>query len=240
MNTLRFYEWKPSAVSIGRFQDIQKETQIENCRKLDIDIVRRITGGGAVYHDEYNEVTYSVVTSKESLQADNIINVYRKIYLGLTEGLKNLGVSVDFNEGNAKTCPNLTVKGRKISGSAQCHRSGVILQHGTILADVNLETMFTVLRSARGGNCTQILPIARRKITSLTDELARKIPRSELIHALTDGFREALHINLVEGDLAPSERELAETLYRERYSTKPWNFKASGIGKSTSTLCLEQ
>ena len=240
MNTLRFYEWKPSAVSIGRFQDIEKEVQVENCRKLGVDVVRRITGGGAVYHDERDEVTYSVVTDKVSLEADSIIDIYRRIYLGLTKGLESLGVTVDFNAGNVKTCPNLTVKGRKISGSAQCHKSGVILQHGTILSSVNLERMFTVLRSPRAENCAQIVPIARGKITSLTDELKRKVPRAELTCALAGGFLEALGIQLIEGELTSREHELAEALYRKKYLTEAWNFKASEKDKSTSNACLEQ
>ncbi|MGB9779129.1 MAG: lipoate--protein ligase family protein, partial [Candidatus Bathyarchaeales archaeon] len=55
-NTIRFYRWKPSAVSIGKFQNIQNEVNIENCKKYGVDVVRRITGGGTVYHDAEGEI----------------------------------------------------------------------------------------------------------------------------------------------------------------------------------------
>jgi len=58
-NTLRLYQWEPSAVSIGRFQTLNNEIHVDNCKKHGVDIVRRITGGGAVYHDQNRELTYS-------------------------------------------------------------------------------------------------------------------------------------------------------------------------------------
>ena len=121
-NTIRFYRWNPSAVSIGKFQNIENEVQLDKCKKYGVDVVRRITGGGAVYHDTEGEITYSVVANKKDLKAENINAVYAKFYDGIAEALKILGINADFNEGNAKTCPNLTVNSKKISGSAQSHK----------------------------------------------------------------------------------------------------------------------
>jgi len=64
-NTVRFYRWNPSAVSIGRFQDISNEVYLETCQRNHVDIVRRITGGGTVYHDSEDEITYSVIVNEE-------------------------------------------------------------------------------------------------------------------------------------------------------------------------------
>ena len=80
------------------------------------------------------------------MKADDIADVYTRIYSGLAGALSMLDVTADFNEGSAKACPNLTVNGRKISGSAQCHKRGVVLQHGTILVKVDLGKMFKCLR----------------------------------------------------------------------------------------------
>jgi lipoate-protein ligase A len=222
-DTLRFFRWKPSAVSIGKFQEVQNEVQLENCKQRGIDVVRRITGGGTVYHDADDEMTYSVVASKENLKADDIADVYERIYTGLTRALGILGVTGDFNEGSAKACPNLTVKGRKISGSAQCHKRGVVLQHGTILANVNLEKMFTYLRVPWAESCMQVVSVARRKLTSLYDELGRNVSPAELIRALREGFEQALDIRIVSGELSPHERELAERLCEQKYATVDWN-----------------
>jgi lipoate-protein ligase A len=223
-NTLRFYCWKPSAVSIGRFQNIENEVQLDNCRKHGIDVVRRITGGGTVYHDAEDEITYSVVTNKKDLEAPDITTVYAKIYAGLAEAIKILGLRADFNKGNMKTCPNLMVKGKKISGSAQSHKRGVVLQHGTLLVDVELKKMFTFLRVPWARTCMEVVGVAERKITSVKKELGRHVSLEEVKEALVKGFQKALNMKLVRGELTLYEKEFAEKLCKEKYATDDWNF----------------
>jgi len=223
-NTLRFYCWNPSAVSIGRFQNIEKEVQLDNCRKHGVDIVRRITGGGTVYHDSENEITYSVVTNKKNLEAPGITVVYAKIYAGLAEAVNILGLRADFKKGNVKTCPNLIVSGKKISGSAQSHKRGVVLQHGTLLVDVELRKMFTFLRVPWAKTCMEVVGVAERKITSIKKELGRHVSVEEVKQALVQGFQKALNMKLVKGELTLYEKELAKKLYKEKYATDEWNF----------------
>jgi lipoate-protein ligase A len=222
-NTVRLYEWKPSAVSIGRFQDLENEVQLANCKRNGVDIVRRMTGGGAVYHDANDEITYSVVAGLRDLKAQEITTVYVKIYAGLVEALRILGINADFNEGNARTCPNLTVSGQKISGSAQSHKRGVVLQHGTILLNVDLEKMFRLLRVPWANTCAEIVNIAQNKITSIESEIGGKVVVQEVDQALIDGFQKGLGIKLVEGELMPHERELAGKLRKEKYAVENWN-----------------
>ena len=222
-NTLRFYCWKPSAVSIGRFQSVEKEVHLDNCRKHGIDVVRRITGGGTVYHDAEDEITYSVVANKEDLEAPDITAVYAKIYAGLAEAVKILGLRADFNKGNVKTCPNLMASGKKISGSAQSHKRGVVLQHGTLLVDVKSEKMFTFLRVPWARTCMEVVGVAKRKITSVKKELGRNVSVEEVEEALVRGFQKALSIKLVEGELTLYEKKLSEKLCKEKYATDDWN-----------------
>jgi lipoate-protein ligase A len=222
-NTIRFYCWKPSAVSIGKFQDIQDEVLINNCVKQGVDIVRRITGGGTVYHATEDEITYSVIASAQDLQATDITTVYAKIYTSIAEALRMLGINADFNLGDAKTCPNLTINGKKISGSAQSHKKGIVLQHGTLLLDVNLEKMFTFLRVPWAKTCIEIVNIAKHKHTSIKDETRKNITIDEVEQALVEGFQKALNIKLVPSELTAYEHEPAERLYEEKYSTNEWN-----------------
>ncbi|MEM1552298.1 MAG: biotin/lipoate A/B protein ligase family protein [Candidatus Bathyarchaeia archaeon] len=222
-NTVRFYRWKPSAVSIGRFQKIENEVYLENCQRYGVDVVRRVTGGGTVYHDAEGEITYSVVASKEDLGAKDITEVYAKIYAGIVEALKILGLKADFNEGDARACPNLTINGKKISGSAQCHKSDVVLQHGTILVDVNLEKMFTFIRVPWAKTCMEVVSIAKNKITSIKAELGREIPLTTVHEALIEGFQKALKATLEKDDLTNYEKKLAEKLCIEKYATIEWN-----------------
>ncbi len=224
-NTLRIYGWQPSAASIGRFQDPSKVTHIENCLEDGISVVRRISGGGAVFHDAQGETTYAVVARKQDLGTFDLTEIYVKIYSGLAKALENLGVTSDFNKGSLNACPNLTVKGRKISGSAQAHREGVVLQHGTLLVDVNLKRMFRVLKASSDQTCTQIAESAESKITSLRRELGRKVSSDEASEVLVQGFQTALEAEFVVGKLTQRETRNAENLRRSKYATEKWNQK---------------
>ena len=223
-NTIRFYRWNPSAVSIGKFQTLENEVQVEDCRKLGIDIVRRITGGGTVYHDSESEITYSVTANKQELGTQDITSIYQLIYKGLVEALRTLGITADFQQGNAKTCPNLTVNGRKISGSAQTHKNGTVLQHGTLLLDIDLPRMFTLLKVPWAQDCMQIVNIAEKRHTSINTELQRKVSINEVHEALINGFQTAFNDDsLEETQLTESEKKLAQKLCNEKYSTTEWN-----------------
>jgi lipoate-protein ligase A len=230
-NTLRFYRWKPSAVSIGRFQKLEQEVNLANCKKFGIDVVRRISGGGTVYHDAESEVTYSVVAKISDIGAKDITEAYSRVYAAISEALRMLGIQTDYSPGDIKNCPNLTVNGRKISGSAQANKSGVVLQHGTLLLDVNLQRMFTLLRVPWANNCVQTINVAKGKITSLKMELGHEVTPETAANVVAHGFAVALNIQVVEnvqslnGVLTLNERQLAKKLYEEKYSTKEWNFE---------------
>jgi lipoate-protein ligase A len=222
-NTLRLYRWRPSAVSIGRFQNIQDEVNLEACRNRGVDAVRRVSGGGAVYHDSKDEVTYSVIVKREDLGTDDVAKAYRRICNGLIETARNLGVDAEYNEGNVKQCPNITVKERKISGSAQAHRKGVILQHGTLLLKADLAKMFTFLRVPWADACIDLVSIAKRKITSVAEESGRAVPIGVAYQAAVDGFEKALNMKFVEQQLSEYESGLAKRLEKEKFLTREWN-----------------
>jgi lipoate-protein ligase A len=221
-NTLRFYRWQPSAVSVGRNQQPQNEVYLDAAKQLGVDVVRRISGGGAVYHDFEGEVTYSVIAKVSDLGSADVPSVYVKIYGAITDALRLLGVPADFSGGDAKNCPNLTVAGKKISGSSQVISRGVVLQHGTVLVGVDLPKMFRLLQ-LKGASCTQAAAIGQRKITSIQAELGHKISPGTVANALAQGFKAILKIQLLEGELSAAEKAAAEKLYKEKYSTKEWN-----------------
>lgn len=230
-NTLRFYRWKPSAVSIGRFQNLPNEVNVENCRKHGVDIVRRITGGGAVYHDQDGEITYSVVVDGKDLGCAgmDLIYAYKAMCGGLIEAAKILGTNAEFNPIDPKQCPNITVKGRKISGSAQSYRRGVLLQHGTFLVDINHEKMFTFLKVPWAKTLPDILEVSKKKLTSAKQELESQMSIEEAHQALVRGFERTLRTQLVEKELTSYERKLAEKLRRNKVSTEKWNFKGKAV-----------
>src|SRR3989338_413794 len=114
---IRFYNWNPSSVSLGYYQDISK-INIENCTKLKVDYVRRPTGGGSILHDYDKEITYSVVAPL-SLYNRNLKEAYRKICEPLLSTLSYLSLNPYISNTN-----DIMVNNKKISGNAQTWRGG--------------------------------------------------------------------------------------------------------------------
>jgi lipoate-protein ligase A len=208
-NTLRFFRWEPSAVSIGYFQSMEEEVDTSACDARGIDYVRRRTGGGAVYHDRDGELTYSLIISQgHRLISKDFQETYETLCSGLVHGLRLLEIQAEF-----KPINDIIVGGRKISGNAQTRGMNVVHQHGTILLKVDPSLLFTILKGVKG------LP------TSLNQLLNKEVSFGELKEALIKGFEESFRIRLVSGTLAKSEEQTAAKLKAEKYATKEWNFK---------------
>lgn len=228
-NTLRFYRWNPSAVSIGRFQDVSREVYIENCEKHEVDIVRRITGGGSVYHDHEGEITYSIIVEGNELGPRNIdlVSAYKTICAGLIEAVRILGTTAEFTTLDRRHCPSVTIAGKKISGSSQALKKGILLQHGTFMVDINLEEMFTYLKVPWAKTLADVLTVSQRKLTSIRQELPSEQSMDEVYPALVKGFETALSIKLTEADLTRYETKLAEELRKNKFSTPNWNLNGT-------------
>ena len=233
-NTLRFYKWSPSAVSVGRFQRIHNEVHVDKCKKHRVDIVRRISGGGAVYHDSKGELTYSIVAKQSDLGCKNLdmLSAYKKICGSLNEAVKILGIESEYRPPDPKRCPNLVIDGKKISGNAQAFKKGVLLQHGTFLLDIDHERMFNFLRIPWAKTLDEVLAVSKRKLTSAKDQLNRCFSIQEVYQALVKGFEKALNLHFVEDELTEYEQKLSKKLRKDRYATKNWNV----FGKSSTSL----
>lgn len=219
--TLRLYRWKPSAVSIGYFQSVNEEVNIEACRKKRVDIVRRITGGGAVYHSYDGEITYSVIIpeSYEGIPKD-IISSYEVICRGIIKALKWLGLKAEFKPVN-----DITVDGRKISGNAQTRRKGVILQHGTILLDLNIKEMFNVLKVSKEKISDKLIKAVEERVTSLTNVTGMKPDFTKISQLLIKGFSESLKFTYKFNSLTPAEEKLAGEYDKKQFSSTEWVFR---------------
>ncbi|MEM1546699.1 MAG: biotin/lipoate A/B protein ligase family protein [Candidatus Methanomethylicia archaeon] len=229
-NTLRLYMWNPSAVSIGYFQDVSLEVNIDTCHTYGVDIVRRSTGGGAVYHDSMGELTYSVITDKQSIGVDDIISTYQKICSGIVYALEILGIKANFNPGNPHECPNITVNGLKISGNAQLIRGSYILQHGTILYDLDLRRMFTYLKISWAKEINDIIEIASKRLTCIKQVSSMKFSINDVARALIEGFRKTFKAEFTESNLTDFELKLVSKLV-EKYKSESWLYHR--IYKST-------
>jgi lipoate-protein ligase A len=218
--TLRFYRWKPSAVSIGTFQSMLDEVDTKFCEKNGIDTIRRITGGGAVFHDYDGEVTYSIIMPREHKLANNdILESYRFLCGGIVKALDHFGIDAEF-----KPINDVIAGGKKVSGNAMTRRHGCILQHGTTLLDLDVALMFSILKVPQEKISDKMISDVKERVTSIRDILGRKVEISELQDALKHGFSHALDIKLTKGKLTSEEERTATRLAQEKYRTKDWNF----------------
>jgi len=214
-NTIRFWRWLPSTVSIGCFQSLEREVDLEVAKKYGVDVVRRITGGGAVFHDHDGELTYSLVC-KQGDVPDDIIESYRLICGGLVQGLGHLGLQAEFKPVN-----DVQVNGKKISGSAQTRRCGSVLQHGTILISPDVRMMFELLKVSPEKISDKFIASVYERVTTVERELGRKPTFDEARAAMVSGFADALDVDFVEGELAQEELGLAEQI-ELKYASKKW------------------
>lgn len=217
--TVRFYPWKPAAISIGYFQSLKEEVDVQKCSELGVDVVRRITGGGAVFHDA--ELTYSFVCSENSeIVPKNILESYKKICNALVLGFKELGLNASFVPLN-----DIIANGKKISGNAQTRKEKNVLQHGTILIGVDVDKMFSLLLVPDEKLKGKMIETVKQRVTSIENELIRKVSFDEVAVAMKKGFEENFGVRLVEEKLTDEEKNLAEKIRAERFSKKEWNYK---------------
>ncbi|MFX0132563.1 MAG: biotin/lipoate A/B protein ligase family protein [Candidatus Hodarchaeota archaeon] len=221
-NTLRFYRWFPSTCSIGKNQSISNEVDLNACKELGFKIVRRISGGGAVFHDYNGEITYSIIANQTDLIPRNIDESFRKLCQGIIIALSKIGLKAYHGKSH---CPSIFVNNRKISGNAQTRRKNVILQHGTILLDYDPELMYTVLLVREGHKREKVISSVFQKVTTIKEEIKKSIKINQIKEFLIEGYKEVFGDNFQRGILTDYELEMAKKLRNEKYLTDEWNFK---------------
>jgi len=245
--TLRFYAWRPPALSLGRFQRAEGAADVRALERLGIDLVRRPTGGRAVLHDR--EVTYSVVVSEDSL-GGSVLEAYLTLSEGLVAGLERLGVEASLYNPRRGGAPGhgdrqpaacfeigsayeVAVAGKKLVGSAQVRRDGAVLQHGSILLELRAKVVAEAM-GVRPDRVERAAARLRANATSLAEVMGRVPEYGEVASAIAAGFSDALGVALEPGGLTDAERELAEKL-RRSYEDRDWTLRRPG-GKAGSAL----
>lgn len=217
--TVRFYTWKPSAISIGYFQSLEEEVDLKMCKKYGVDYVRRITGGGAVYHE--NELTYSIVIpEKHPHISKNIMESYGRICGAIIKGLKHLDIDSSYAPIN-----DIMVNGKKISGNAQTRKSKTVLQHGTILMDVDVDKMFSLLKVPNEKIRDKLISDVKQRVTSIKHVLNKNISFQDVAKEMKKGFEEEFDIDLIEGNLTEEEISDTKKFEKEYFSSRDWNHK---------------
>ncbi|MFA6505749.1 MAG: biotin/lipoate A/B protein ligase family protein [Treponemataceae bacterium] len=214
--TLRLYAWKPAAVSIGFFQGLRDEVDTDSCAAHGVDVVRRITGGGAVFHQA--EITYSIVIPETSpLAPKSILDSYGILCGGVIEGLRGLGLESSFAPIN-----DIVSGGKKVSGNAQTRKKNCLLQHGTVLLDVDVELMFDLLKVPAEKAKGKLIQDVKERVTGVNALLGRTVDYSEAEAAMASGFSKALDAFLTESGPSAVELDRAGEIARTKFADPSW------------------
>lgn len=229
--TVRFYEWEPGCLSFGRNQTAAGQYDAAEARERGIDVVRRPTGGRAVYHCK--ELTYSVSAPVDAW--GSLRDAYCRINHALATGLQSLGTPVVCAGSGPATTPRptaracfrdplpgeVTANGRKLVGSAQWRDGTALLQHGSILM-VNEQHVTEDLRVQTAAAAPGLA--AHTGAIALDDLLEAIPPVNELVASLAGGFESEFQVAVKTGSLDDREDALARARL-EHYLDPTWTWR---------------
>lgn len=215
-DTLRLWRNK-NAVIIGYFQVAEEEVDLRKTSELRIPVVRRFTGGGAVYHDLGN-LNYAITVKPKDKSPDIINNVYGFLLKGALIALEKIGVKPHVENIN-----DIVVGDKKISGTAASIRWNTLFLHGSLLVSADLSILASVLKVPLKKLLDKKIKDVKYRVTRLQDILGREVTYKELIESFIKGYSELLHAEPYIDMVSKEELEIASILYRERYTKKEWN-----------------
>ena len=216
-DTLHFYQRRPPAVTIGYSLDAGAEVDLDFCAREGIDVVRRLSGGGAIYTDD-RQLVYSLTT--RDVLPSAVEESLGVVCTALARAISSLGTEAVFSPVN-----DVLVHGRKVSGSAQMRKWGVVLQHGTVLVDSDPERMFCALRVPPEKRLKHSPGDPRLRVTTLKEQLGRLPDMEEVRSAVKTAFEQTFGASIIPGCLTAAEEEMAEALVRDRYGNDDWNLR---------------
>lgn len=238
---IRFYTWNPATLSIGYFQRLQKEIDIDKVKEKGYGLVRRQTGGRGVLHDK--ELTYSVIVPESHPNMPSTVTeAYKIISQGLLEGFKNLGFETYFaiprskeerdklKQPRSSVCfdaPSwyeLVVEGRKIAGSAQTRQKSVILQHGSILQDIDIDDLFDMFKFKNERLKAKMKENFVQKAVAINDISNQHITLNEMENAFEAGFKKGLNIDFKPLELTEKQLEEVQEL-EDKYRSEAWMYR---------------
>ncbi|GAB1803995.1 lipoate--protein ligase [Priestia megaterium] len=212
---LLFYINEPSII-IGKNQNTIEEINTKYVEDQKIHVVRRLSGGGAVYHDKGN-LNFSFITKDDG----NSFHNFKKFTEPVVEALKKLGVNAELSGRN-----DLMAEGRKISGNAQFSTKGRMFSHGTLLFDSEIENVVSALKVKKDKIESKGIKSIRNRVANISEFLEQKVTveefREMLLRYIFDGEE-----NITEYKLTEKDWETIHQISKERYQSWDWNYGKS-------------
>jgi lipoate-protein ligase A len=215
--TLRIWEWDEPGVVIGSFQSVKNEVDLDNAEKYGMQVVRRISGGGAMFMEAGSVITYSIYAPSDLVQGMSFADSYAFLDEWVITALKSVGIEASYQPLNDITSP----KG-KIGGAAQKRLgTGAVLHHVTMSYDMDGERMVEVLRIGREKLSDKGTKSAAKRVDPLRSQTG--LSRAEIIARMESTFR-GLY-GLTEGEITADEFARAERLVEEKFATPEWLYR---------------
>lgn len=212
--TLRIWEWDESAVVLGSFQSVKNEVDLEQAKANGFDVVRRVSGGGAMLMKQGEVITYSLYVPAELVQGMTFADSYAYLDDWVLTALQSLGIDASYQPLNDITSPS-----GKIGGAAQKRLgNGAVLHHVTMSYDMDGELMARVLRIGREKLSDKGTKSAAKRVDPLRTQTG--LSRSEIIERMKDTFVSLTGAK--PGNITPEEYEAAEALVESKFVTDAW------------------
>ncbi|UNS99727.1 lipoate--protein ligase family protein [Streptomyces tubbatahanensis] len=214
--TLRVWEWDSPAVIIGSFQSLGNEVDPEGAARHGVTVVRRISGGGAMFVERANTITYSLSVPASLVSGLSFADSYAYLDDWVLTALGDMGIKAWYVPLN-----DIASKEGKIAGAAQkrlAQGGGAVLHHVTMSYDIDVDKMLDVLRIGKEKMSDKGTRSAKKRVDPLRRQTG--LPRGEVIERMIASFRG--RYGLAEGHVTPQERARAEELALSRYSSEEW------------------
>lgn len=212
--TLRFWEWDRAAIILGSFQSVRNEVDVEAAKKLGVEVVRRSTGGGAMFVEEGAAITYSLYAPVDLVADMEFADSYAFLDNWVLKALNTLGIEAYYKPLNDITSP----KG-KIGGAAQKRFSNkTVLHHATMAYDMDATKMTQVLRIGREKLSDKGTASAAKRVDPVRSQTGME--RRDVIDTMKTTFAELN--GAVAGDITDEEYRAAEKLIATKYGTEEW------------------
>ncbi len=226
--TLRLYQWRPPAVSLGYFQK-RHDLDLEACRRLGYEVVRRPTGGKAVLH--LDDLTYAIIAGTPEGMPSAVTAAYQLIAQGLLHAFRLLGIEAKMGRerGDSQSsdiCFLRCARGailyqkKKLVGSAQTWHASSLLQHGSIIIRPQVEAWLPLVQH-EGESPVALRARLAARLTSVEEVLGRKPKLAEIKEAMRQGMAQALGIRFELGELTPGEWTLAKDMANQEDDKNP-------------------
>jgi lipoate---protein ligase len=211
--TIRFWAWSAPCVVLGRFQSVRNEVNEENAAANGIEIVRRISGGGAMFIEPGGAITWSVYAPDSLVAGMTFPESYAALDLWVIRSLRDLGIDAWYAPLN-----DITSAGGKIGGAAQARRHGAVLHHTTMAYEMNVPLMLQTLRIGQEKLSDKGTRSADKRVGPLRQQT--DLPRGTIIQRLRDDL--ASRSPVVEAELTGHDLAEAERRVTERFGRREW------------------